>query len=43
MKACRRMKADGWWYYDPKAPKLAIKLKLGKEIVLALAKSMLGF
>jgi glutamate-1-semialdehyde 2,1-aminomutase len=43
MKACRRMKADGWWYYDPKAPKLAIKLKLGKEIVVALAKSLFGF
>ena len=43
MKACRRMRDDGWWYYDPKAPKMAIKLKLAKEVGLALVKSCFGY
>lgn len=42
MRACRRMRDDGWWYYDPNAPKMAIKLKLAKEVVLAMVKSCFG-
>jgi glutamate-1-semialdehyde 2,1-aminomutase len=42
--ACRRMKADGWWYYDPKKQNnLKIKAKLGMEVVKALAKQIVGF
>jgi len=41
LKAARRMKEDGWWYYDPSRQpnNLAIKLKLGKEVVGAMIKS----
>jgi len=44
LKACRRMKEDGWWYYDPKnANGLKTKLKLGKEMITAISKSFFGF
>jgi hypothetical protein len=42
LRACRRMKEDGWWYYDPKKNKHIIKIKLAFEVVRAIGKSILG-
>jgi hypothetical protein len=42
LRACRRMKDDGWWYYDPKKNKNIIKIKLAFEVVRAIGKSILG-
>eukprot|EP00039_Didymoeca_costata_P000508 m.45896 g.45896 ORF g.45896 m.45896 type:complete len:674 (-) comp10308_c0_seq1:1227-3248(-) len=40
IRACLRMKDDGWWFYDPKkqVSNVMIKLKLAKEIVAALVR-----
>lgn len=44
LSACRRMKEDGWWWYDPtrKGDSFKIKAKLGKEFGLAFIKSSFG-
>eukprot|EP00947_MAST-08B_sp_MAST-8B-sp1_P004902 g4902.t1 len=45
--ACRRMKEDGWWWYDPEQAKknaMKIKLSLGLELLTAFVKTrILGF
>jgi len=35
VRACRRMKDDGWWDVNPNAGKLAIPLKMATEVITA--------
>ena len=39
LKACEAMKAGGWW----EAPKININAAVGKEFVVAILKSIVGF
>lgn len=43
LKAARRMKEDGWWHHPKNVNPLKTKLKLGKEMILAIIKSFFGF
>ena len=42
LKACKRMSDGGWWWHDPNRSGATMKLQLVKEIVGAVAKSIVS-